>query len=953
MEDSISQTPMGGDSDRDLALQHERLIMDKLALVRDMLGKVISRAKIYGDATQRRRYADYSPEDVYRAVRMLVDEKRSACLQEMLEEFLKDYMACLTEQLSRFAHECGLSNPSSCSTDPAVDVFDDIHEGPSVASLLAGGGIPVRCFHTVMEIWESFSFAMGELQVVWSPFACRYVMTATVFKGILGATVSFLMDAFNEVPMVFEAALEGFLRLMRAHVEVDSAPPLILSPETKPEEGKRAKTEEEEATRARKEDPSSQAYHPPLSCLHRFTEMLFITQRYVQRLQPMVVAMLAGFYRAAAAWMLSAGLPSRAYFDYVKRAMLREKQRASAYLHPQTAVLLQEVVERELLGEVGMELLRRDFASLLSGDAQKDEEEGLATLALVWRLLSRSTQVSKDPLVGMFRAHIEATTTGFVVEIVRLQRVEGAGGAEACRRAVHHLLHFIARARRAVVRCFPQDQKLFRIQIDEGLQVVLNKYQRPVAEQLAAFVDHVFARVESGELPLEERRVASEVGSPVEIPSAKRSIDFLAREEAGGEALPVLASGRAFLEQVSFTCVHFSSNDIFGHLHWQDLARRLLNPNRAVNLSAERCFLRLFEGIYGSSFIYKFEGMLKDKESSADHTQQYEAWAHSKGAMLQARSANLEQPSPQEPQGGVHSPLVVSPVDFDGLPNLAGMKLNLFFMASGFWPKRQDAMNLQLPPPLQRLTGNVELFYQILYPNRYLTWQHHLSHGVLRAQLTPGGVVCELSGTLIQCIVLMHLDELSRADSAARFFSVKELCQKLGLDLDIPEVAGSLMGLCQEEFPILIRTNAAAAAAFVSSSSLGGGVGGGEGGGLSVLSPQHYLQLNTAFSFTTPHARLPFPLGATKVEADLGAEDASAVVSEEQLWQQHGHLLQVSIIQYVKPKGTAKHDELLAYMSSQKYNFEFSDGLAKRAIEKLLDRGFIERSGRDQYKYVA
>ncbi|CCW70931.1 unnamed protein product [Phytomonas sp. Hart1] len=1019
---SILEAPGGvNGSRRDFLLNHERLAIEKLALVREMLTNVIARAKVYGDGFQRRRYEGYSPEDVYRAVAILLDEGKADSLQEMLTEMLKDYTMYLTNELNSFAQACGLSNPitNESSSPPEEEEADEEWFG---VDLTANKEIPVRCFNFLMDTWESFSFAMEELQLVWSSFVYRYLVKATIYKGIIEATMGFWMDALNEVPAVFEASLEGFMCLLRVDIATDGALPSARTDEAgggkgdlAAVSGKRAKWGESDAEpplhRAGDCPTSSQpppvsgfsgfSTSPSISRFRRFSELLFTSQQYLPRLQPMVVGAVAGFYRSAAAAMLRGGVPAWDYFNYAQQAIRREKARGRAYFPPQTALQIHQIVLRELLGEVGIAVFRRDCAGLLwrdsfceprgedAGGGEPDKDEGIRTLGLVWDLLLRTTQANLDAVVGIFRTNVEKITTALAGKIAGLRRTEAATAA-GCHRAVEKLLVFIYLLERAVIECFSTNRTVFRAQIDKGLQAALAEYHSPVAEHLAAFTDAIFKKLERGELPLGELkmkpiasyrptefvyRTEDDANSNTIQHSDTNSLAVSREGEAGGEredpaparptsrASLIFTSGNDYFEQIVFASVHFPSNELFGHFYAQHLLRRLLNPGRSINITAERCFLKFFEAVYGSLFAHRFEGMLGDKEKSEDLTERYQLWVSSKGEVSHSPRPDFESPNEETPSTTVENLPPVSAEDFNGLPDLSRMAFHLFFMTTGCWPKFGEILNFRLPASLVRLTRNVELFYQTIRPTRRLAWLHHLAQGSLRAQLTPDGAVWELAGTFLQCLMLLKMDDLSdspgksegAADAPLRPIPILELCQQVGVDLDAPEVARSLMGLCQEGFPLLVRARPGGSTGASSPPSSPGTreqsaatfSSPGKGGSPNGLFKQDYVRLNTAFTCPTPFARMPFQHFMKN-----GFDDASTASMEEQPWQKFGHFLMISIIKYIKPKGVVKHEELFANILSQKFNFALDEGLIKLTIEKLIDRGIIERSGREEYTYV-
>lgn len=1018
-----------GDPQTAHALRMREVDEESTRTLSHMLTTVLGRAQLTSTNGGEGRFQGYQPEKVYRAVQSFTVLGKTAVLTSLLDTHFEEYAEAMRKQFLALESTLVGTNASGHPTTDAslggegTDEADKKRrrlcegEGPSTVSTRPSE-TSRRCFLALVDVWRRLVRACEEVHTVWASFSYRYktcfraksrsprdsdsaLLTLVELGGttsretsVLAAAVAAFSEAVLTAKTVMMLARDGYVAAIIADVAASHPIPSLGAPLEKESH----REEEEEGREREKESAFKERQQVANQCqtdIRLFTQFCLAAGLYKSQAQAAIVEGIREYYTRAAFQMYTSEVSCRDYFVFAQEALAQERARASSYLHPHTAPLLTEAAEKALLGEVGMEVVSRDFPRLFEESARAaegpdgggqdpsrtlSEVKDLDTLAIVWKLLSRCPHVQRDPVVQFFRRHIDELGTAAVDAITASVRhapsssssslspspsgqpPSHVGGYETAKEAVQNLLHFAHDAKLVSTRCFGPDQKTFFTQIDECLQRVLEPHQRVLVEVIAAFVDGVFKQIEAGELPGAYGKTSSAGGrkaaGPAAAAAASKSGDSSGDEEqreggVRGQDGRRRGSGEDTLAIIAYVCAHFPTIDTFQQLHWRDMGRRLLNPNRSANLEAERYFLRILESICGNSLVSKFDGMVRDVSLSESLTAQYKAWVESKGAIALAPPANVSHP----PQGSTRELVPIEAIDFGVVPR--SLDLHLQFTTDGLWPPCEP-FQIHLPTAMQQVLANVEQFYHRLYTQRVLTWKHPLSHGVLTARLRPGAPPRQLSGTLVQCLILLFLDEHLRTDTDA--MTVKDLCEGLGVSLESPTVMSSLLGLCHERCRLLLPERAG-----LSSSSSAASAG------LSIL-PTDTLRINGGFVFPSTKVRIPLPVrgvklasaggdlrsggagsAALEVEAKSGRraeEEEESQVQEDKILRDEGHMIQIAIIRFMKSHGKARHEELVRHLQQTEFSFTVTMPMVKKVLDRLIDRGFVERRGTDVYHYV-
>ncbi|CBZ27697.1 conserved hypothetical protein [Leishmania mexicana MHOM/GT/2001/U1103] len=462
----------------------------------------------------------------------------------------------------------------------------------------------------------------------------------------------------------------------------------------------------------------------------------------------------------------------------------------------------------------------------------------------------------------------------------------------------------------------------------------------------------------------EDEGVSSGREEPAEVEDASEG-DAVMGAAALHHAAPLPAEVReatSVLRRIAHIYSYHPKKDLFEAAYWRDFARRCLNAHRKLNSTAENTFICFLRDICGLSFTSKFEGMLTDLTSSTELTTQYNMWVQE-----QERSQQQQQPSGEEGADTAAVGRLVS--------ETKSLDTHLFILTKSYWPECPSMpSNFYVPPAVRGITQLVEKFYTGRFPNRHLSWQHPLSHATLLMRLTPQSSALTLTGTYTQCVLLMLLDALY--DRGVTSITVKALCDAVGMCMTNTEFLWSLQGLCHPRFRLVLREEAAssppsgggaprksadldneddecagrveeAAASCTSPLSASPGAAAGASAGCT-LAATDLLQLNLSFTSATSKVRIPFQT-RMRTTASAGLDGPSRGGRNA---DNGGHLVEVAIVSCLKAQRTMTRADLASAVAAQ-VPFPVTTAMLKKAMEKMIERGFMVRGKDSTYVYSA
>ncbi|KAG5476997.1 hypothetical protein LSCM1_05331 [Leishmania martiniquensis] len=982
----------------------------------------------------QRRFYSYSPEAVLRSVRALVDKDLCAPLVEALQAAVREYaQRCVAALVARQQHQQPRDDTTKVMTNSDTESDEEAKAMSANATLgevqilaqlvtywerLQQGLVELSSVWVYADQWCSMQAgtAMPRSLIAAATQEVREVLSGypelletalrgyvAVLKAELAADTAALLSASHSsrVPSTAvlpdKSAAASSVGVVRSAA---SAPPppsvdatslaLLVCP------------------------PSLDSLDKPLRqrLLRLFTQLTLATQHYAAHVEPAVVRVVRVHYETVARRLWAESVRASVFFRFCDGALRHIGPMSASLLHSGTTPMLEEVIQGPLISTVGSEVLKRDFVALM-------ERQAFHSLRLAWRLLSASARVRSSPVVaGLFHEYLMDCGQRIMEELVPSStKITPAAALVPPRRrpflAVRHLLGLLEQGSRTVSMCFADCEKEFRVALHEDLQTILEAYPHAFSEQLAAYQDAIMKEVEVGHVlvspskptapvAVEEngdddnndeegesasplRRQRAEATSPLSQPRVPTPPPDLARAEedesvsparadvteaedaAEGAALVGAAALRhaaplpaevkeatSVLRRIAYIYSYHPKKNLFEAAYWRDFARRCLHAHRKLNIKAENTFICFLRDICGLSFTSKFEGMLTDLSSSTELTTQYKTWVQEQSQMHPCGEADADTSAVDRPA-----------------PAANGLDVHLLILAQSYWPEYPlMPSNFYVPPAVQVVTQQVEKFYNSLFPNRHLRWQHPLSHATLLARLTPQSSVLTLTGTYIQCVLLMRLDALY--DRGVTSITVKALCDDVGMDMANTELLWSLQGLCHPRFRLVLREGPPSSVPPVVEAQCrfiepdNGDDEGGVRAEEAVTSPAatqsapscasagctlaatDVLQLNLGFTPATGKVRIPLQarMRATASAAFDGPSRAGRTADND------GHLVEVAIVSCLKAQRTMTRTELASAVASR-VPFPVTTAVLKKAIDKMIERGFLMRGKDSTYVYSA
>ncbi|OZJ02668.1 hypothetical protein BZG36_04780 [Bifiguratus adelaidae] len=238
-----------------------------------------------------------------------------------------------------------------------------------------------------------------------------------------------------------------------------------------------------------------------------------------------------------------------------------------------------------------------------------------------------------------------------------------------------------------------------------------------------------------------------------------------------------------------------------------------------------------------------------------------------------------------------------------------GVGFDILVLTAGAWPLSQSSStDVQIPAELEKSVTRFTTFYNNHHNGRKLSWLWHLSKGDLR--LTYLNKPYELAVSIYQMAILLLfntndtltlqdiLDHATLKDTEAKR-AIKPLIELKILNCNTTE-----------------------------------------------LEPSSDISLN--MSFSSKRTKLK-PSAA--VQSDTPQETTQTHASINQDRNLH---LQATIVRLLKSRKRMSHTQLMTDVIDQvKGRFKADVVVVKRCVEVLLEKGYMERDGRDWYVYVA
>ncbi|RNF11750.1 putative cullin 4B [Trypanosoma rangeli] len=765
-------------------------------------------------------------------------------------------------------------------------------------------------FMRLAHVWFHYRLAVAELQEVWVYLDRWYLAKVHAVRSIDGLAVAIMKEALLQHPWLLSQAQLGFLAALRQELEHDS--------------------------NAR-------------GGMQLFTNLCSSIEVYFLRVEPDVLAAAKEFYNAVAERMWHNGDSAEVFFHQVRCFLQEGRQRVQACLEVHTMPRLEEIAQTSLLLAHGVDVLTRDFERLV-------REEKYDCIRLAWKFLASGMYVQLGKRCGAIFRHYILQEGAKIMRQLTTRTAEQEAFA-----AVKAMIALIRRGERVIETCFAENPTLFMVRMNDALTEVVQEKQTEFARQIARYLDWMMREGESDVLLAAAGSTASS-GAPGDDSSPRTDVvtTTITTTTTGDASTGVPPCGEV-LAYIGRIYALFPSRDIFEAFYWRDLARRLLQYHHPPRLSIERSFMQELKKTCGEE-TSKFEGMLNDFNVSQELSERYQAWVEGNcGAPPSPWSPELQVDNEAEEEkerrrwrqhrqsSGVREAVMMAEeveAEETSMPTAAALRcteVRLHILTSGFWPT-ESALEVLLPSPLQALAGRVQEFYSHCFADRKLVWQHQMSSAVVTC--STGAVRRQLTGTLLQAAMLLTLQEMMRttpstALSQVETVTVGALCERLAVDLSLPSVTGALYGLCHPKFPLLLRETAAvdtAAAAAAAASS--------------TLAEADRLRFNPCFAFSAARCRIPFcrnPQGGE--DAAVDRTDTDGMQAATDVLKEHAYVIEAAVVSFMKERRCLSHEELVAALPTL-VRFPVTVATVKSIIERLINRGFLERSGAKAYVYA-
>ncbi|ESL10899.1 hypothetical protein TRSC58_01360 [Trypanosoma rangeli SC58] len=767
-------------------------------------------------------------------------------------------------------------------------------------------------FMRLAHVWIHYRLAVAELQEVWVYLDRWYLAKVHAVRSIDGLAIAIMKEALLQHPWLLSQAQLGFLAALRQELEHDS--------------------------NARGE-------------IQLFTNLCSSIQVYFLRVEPDVLAAAKEFYSAAAERMWHNGDSAEEFFHQVRCFLQEGRQRVQACLEAHTMPRLEEIAQTSLLLAHGVDVLTRDFERLV-------REEKYDCIRLAWKFLASGMYVQLGKRCGAIFRHYILQEGAKIMRQLTTRTVEQEAFA-----AVKAMIALIRRGERVIETCFAENPTLFTVRMNDALTEVVQEKQTEFARQIARYLDWMIREGESDILLTAAGSTASSGGAGDDsLPRTgvvTTTTTTTTTTTSTGDASTGVSPCGEVLMYIGRIYALFPSRDIFEAFYWRDLARRLLQYQHPPRLGIERSFMQELKKTCGEE-TSKFEGMLNDFSVSQELSERYQAWVDDNcGAPPAPWSSEVHVDNEAEeekeqrrwqqhrqPSRVKEAMMMAEEVEAEETltPTSAPLhctEVRLHILTSGFWPV-ESALEMLLPSPLQALSGRVQEFYRHCFADRKLVWQHQMSSAVVTC--STGAVRRQLTGTLLQAAMLLTLQEMMRTTPSATLsqvetVTVRALCERLAVDLSLPSVSGALYGLCHPKFPLLLRETAAGGTAAAASAS-------------STLAEADRLRFNPRFALSTARCRIPFcknPQGGEDAAADR--TDADGVQATTDVLKEHAYVIEAAVVSFMKERRCLSHEELVAALPTL-VRFPVTVATVKSIIERLISRGFLERSGAKAYVYA-
>jgi hypothetical protein len=245
-----------------------------------------------------------------------------------------------------------------------------------------------------------------------------------------------------------------------------------------------------------------------------------------------------------------------------------------------------------------------------------------------------------------------------------------------------------------------------------------------------------------------------------------------------------------------------------------------------------------------------------------------------------------------------------------------GVEINVDILTSGIWPE-QMVHPCKLPGELSNVAQKFNMFYKDKHSGRHLTWLYNSCNALIDTTFLPKTYTLTVS--CYQAVILMLFNH-------NQCLTVSEVKEKSGLPEQ--ELTRQLKQLCNPKMRLIAK----------------------EKPKVPKFTPDEKLEVNKAFKHSI--VRVNFIPKATHKKKDLSKKTDFDKGVEEEIKAERDMVLDAMIVRIMKARKKERHTELMNECIKQVTLFKPQPQMIKQAIERLIEKEYLERDDSDRQVYI-
>jgi cullin 3 len=246
-----------------------------------------------------------------------------------------------------------------------------------------------------------------------------------------------------------------------------------------------------------------------------------------------------------------------------------------------------------------------------------------------------------------------------------------------------------------------------------------------------------------------------------------------------------------------------------------------------------------------------------------------------------------------------------------------GVDINVDILTSGIWPE-QNTQPCKLPIELSHCAQKFNMFYKDKHSGRHLSWLYNSCTAVLDTTFCDPKTYM-LTVSCYQAVILMlfnNHDSLTVSD-------VKEAS-----GLPEQELTRQLKQLCNPKMRLIAKQNPK----------------------VPKFTPDETLQINLKFKYNLIKVNM-IPK-VTHKKKDLNQKSDIQNEVDREIASERAMVLDAMVVRIMKARKKERHTELMNEVIKQVSLFKPQPQMIKQAIERLIEKEYLERDDSDRQVYI-